>query len=80
MSARKKKISQESSGEDNQVISDVLADVSDTEMSYESSIQVTNLINQGHSENYEHSWLYKSNLFETLIPRVYSDLDLIQHS
>jgi len=49
MSARKKKILQESSGEDNHAISDVLIDVFDTEMNYESSIQVTNLINQGCS-------------------------------
>jgi hypothetical protein len=69
---------QESLGEDNQAISDVLADVYDTEMSYESSIQITKLINQGRSKNYEHAWLCKSNLFETLVPRVYSDPDLIQ--
>jgi hypothetical protein len=47
-------------------------------MSYESSIQITKLINQGCSENYEHGWIRKSNLFEDLIPRVYRKPNLIQ--
>jgi hypothetical protein len=48
-------------------------------MSPEYSVQFTKLINQGHTQNFEYSWLYKSHLFETLIHHVYSELELVQN-